>query len=192
MAINKKTKVAGKKLTHNRLADPAVPNAFGRILQNGLYECRVPVGGRRCGAQMLNAKHNIRSHISKKHRDDSAYKKNQRAGIWPCVNEDCVNEGRIYPNFHSLVGHARSVHGMKGDSKPLKQRATNLRRKMAEKERREMRDAEREAQENASDDAEYEEESLFVEQPDEPDGPSGGNFDRDPPGTGGSQPIPVA
>jgi hypothetical protein len=65
---------------------------------------------------MKNARHNISSHNSKFHRgSESAYKKDNAS-----IEHKCKECGRVCPNFHTLVAHARKVHRFKGSSKVLK------------------------------------------------------------------------
>ncbi|KAI0887719.1 uncharacterized protein GGS22DRAFT_185097 [Annulohypoxylon maeteangense] len=193
MAPNKKgKKIAkkGKSTTRHRPV-PAVEGAYGNVLNDGRFECRLSVRRRPCGARMANESHNIRSHISKKHRVDSAYKKNQRTGNWPCTWADCMENGSTYSNFHSLVGHARSFHGMKGSSKALKKKSGNLLQKIRMEYQKKKREEQRQMEDDEDD---GEDEPLFIDAPDYSDGNHGdkNQEDRDPPGTGGSQPIPVA
>ncbi|KAI1655557.1 hypothetical protein F4813DRAFT_391692 [Daldinia decipiens] len=86
------------------------PNAQGRILANGKFLC----GINNCGAEMKNARHNISSHISKKHRINSAFLQAD------AINRRCCGIcGFNATKFHLLVHHVRTRHGFRGRSKVL-------------------------------------------------------------------------
>ncbi|KAI1478739.1 hypothetical protein F4774DRAFT_384865 [Daldinia eschscholtzii] len=83
------------------------PTADGRVLLNGKFRCN-------CGAVMANKKHNISSHISKKHREGSAFQKAEEIN-----RRSCGICGFTAIKFHMLVTHVRNEHGFRGETRVL-------------------------------------------------------------------------
>ncbi|KAI8966300.1 hypothetical protein F5Y11DRAFT_365883 [Daldinia sp. FL1419] len=81
--------------------------ARGHVLDNGKFKCGEP----NCRAVMKNARHNISSHISKKHRPNSAYQQADTIDRRACgiCNFSAINR-------HGMIAHIRTVHGFHGES----------------------------------------------------------------------------
>ncbi|KAI2778326.1 hypothetical protein F4815DRAFT_501422 [Daldinia loculata] len=155
---------------------PAIDGAQGRVNSYGRYICQILVNGRPCGATMKNEKRNIRSHLSKKHRAQSAYAKNQvKTDVWPCP-EKC---GMEYKNFHSMLRHMRVIHRFTGKSAGLKEKSKNLRGSTSQT-----------GGVSSDTDSGFDEE--YIPPPDRPDRGPGGGSNQDPPGASGGSLIPAA
>ncbi|KAI1092041.1 hypothetical protein F5B19DRAFT_492810 [Rostrohypoxylon terebratum] len=193
---NKKTPKEVGKATKKRVTNTAVPavaGACGKVTDDGSFECRLSIQGRSlCGARMKNEAHNIRSHISKKHRDGSSYKNNQKRGSWLCTWSECEKQGRTYPNFNSLLAHARRAHHMRGPSKELKDKAAKYRQKMLKLQKQKKRSAKEEEGSGTDDEEQAEGDSLSVDDMSDISSQQGDEEDDDPPAMGGSSSRPIS
>ncbi|KAI1803252.1 hypothetical protein F4811DRAFT_356344 [Daldinia bambusicola] len=86
------------------------PSARGTVLDNGKFRC----GLTKCNAVMTNARHHISSHISKKHKVNSAFQRAEETN-----RRSCGICGFTAVKFHTLVTHVRIEHGFRGSSKVL-------------------------------------------------------------------------
>ncbi|KAI1407731.1 hypothetical protein F5Y13DRAFT_195081 [Hypoxylon sp. FL1857] len=170
-------------------AQPALSGTLGVVLNNSLFECRIPMNERPCGSRMKNKKHNIRSHLSQLHGGPHcAYSKAQATNNeWPCTYE-C--EYTDYDNFHSFLAHARRIHGFRGESDGLKEASIKLRNKRRA-EANGRQDKSNAEDEDDSNDHDADTDDDYIPPPDRPD--SDPKDDRqDPPGPSGSLPIGIA
>ncbi|OTB09380.1 hypothetical protein M426DRAFT_18027 [Hypoxylon sp. CI-4A] len=110
----------GRGARDTSIKPPAVKGAEGVVLDNGRYQCRLLTDqGNICGGTMKCAKHDISSHMSTKHRANSAYKKNlEKTERWPCPYKAC--RGRDLSSWSSLRGHVSTAHGYKGKTHTLR------------------------------------------------------------------------
>ncbi|XDG05961.1 hypothetical protein ABKA04_005576 [Annulohypoxylon sp. FPYF3050] len=88
-------------------ASPNHLGADGWVSVEGKFMCH-------CGSVMRNDHHCISSHLTKKHKPDSAYQKTQfkAAGtVWACPDCESAHE-----NWNALLAHYRRQHAFRGDS----------------------------------------------------------------------------
>ncbi|KAI0429988.1 hypothetical protein F5Y09DRAFT_342099 [Xylaria sp. FL1042] len=106
---------------------PAVAGAIGEVLTDGRFRCtRMDRGGNPtttvCNSITKNEKANIRSHLNKIHCPHSRYKHSNGPEPLPCRLPRYDGRGAcdsVLKGIASLVGHARRVHGLRGDSSSL-------------------------------------------------------------------------
>ncbi|KAI1141233.1 hypothetical protein F5Y05DRAFT_409790 [Hypoxylon sp. FL0543] len=90
---------------------PAKQHAHGLVTIDNLFLCE-------CGSVMKNGRRNLVCHLSKKHREESAYNREKFKGRpWRCAC--CHLEFR---NLGSWLTHQRQTHGFRGDSSSMRQR----------------------------------------------------------------------
>ncbi|KAI1387204.1 uncharacterized protein F4822DRAFT_405734 [Hypoxylon trugodes] len=86
----------------------------GFVSTDGMFLCY-------CGSINKNTAKSISSHLTKAHKDDSAYQRGQFSEdgtSWECPI--CHGaQGKNAKNLHALVAHARRVHGLRGSSDDL-------------------------------------------------------------------------
>ncbi|KAI1085920.1 hypothetical protein F5B19DRAFT_498884 [Rostrohypoxylon terebratum] len=88
-------------------ATPNHPGAAGWVSVDGKFMCE-------CGSVMRNDNHCISSHLTKKHKSDSAYQRTQfkaAGAVWSCP--DCESG---HENWNALLAHYRRQHAFRGDS----------------------------------------------------------------------------
>ncbi|KAI0835088.1 hypothetical protein F5Y06DRAFT_300028 [Hypoxylon sp. FL0890] len=94
---------------HNKV--PNHPQARGCVTPDNLFLCE-------CGGIMKNKHHNISSHLTKVHKNDSAYQMGQFKGQkWGCAACNTTHD-----NFHAILAHYRRCpHLLRGSSAALRQ-----------------------------------------------------------------------
>ncbi|KAI1100085.1 hypothetical protein F4804DRAFT_348886 [Jackrogersella minutella] len=113
MAVIKNWKNVKDLPAANPNGEAAHKDADGWVTTTNLFMCV-------CGSVMKNQRHNISSHLTKKHNPGSAYQMGQWTNVekpWACP--DCSTH---HPNWHALLAHhRRGAHDFRGESDGLRE-----------------------------------------------------------------------
>ncbi|KAI2631394.1 hypothetical protein GGS26DRAFT_591274 [Hypomontagnella submonticulosa] len=119
-ALSTHTDANGRTIDHRWAPGTVVVNADGTTM----FSCGVPG----CNSLTKNLRHNISTHISKKHKQDGQYLAKAMPAPRECGDCPARPDPSAYtaPNFLAYVTHIRRRHGHQGESEYLWQRYQEL------------------------------------------------------------------